>query len=159
MNPAVAGGLLIDTNLLVLLAVGTVNLHRVEKFKRTRQYSKADYALLRRVIGGYKPLYTVPHVLTEVSNLTDLSGAERQGARAVLKEMISVLSEESISSGGASDHKLYEKLGLADAAIGKAARTHGCSVLTDDLDLYLRLSNEKVKVYNFTHLRAQQWRL
>jgi hypothetical protein len=40
----VGNGLLIDTNLLVLFAVGTVNRNRIEKFKRTRQYTKTDFA-------------------------------------------------------------------------------------------------------------------
>jgi hypothetical protein len=37
---------------------------------------KADYELLLRVLAKFKTLYTVPHVLAEVSNLTDLPGAE-----------------------------------------------------------------------------------
>jgi len=48
------------------------------------------------------------------------------------------------------------KLGLVDAAIGAVARAHGCTVLTDDLDLYLFLSRDGVKVINFTHERAFQ---
>jgi hypothetical protein len=41
MNSAAAAGLLIDTNLLVLLTVGAVSRNRIETFKRTRQYSQA----------------------------------------------------------------------------------------------------------------------
>jgi hypothetical protein len=59
--------------------------------------------------------------------------------------MISLLSEDNFSAD-ATEHTFYAKLGLADAAIG-VARIHHCTVMTDDLDL------------NFTHLRAQQWRL
>ncbi len=159
MNSAAAAGLLIDTNLLVLLTVGAVSRNRIETFKRTRQYSRGDYDLLVRVVEKSKPLYTVPHVLAEVSNLTDLSGSERQRARGVLKQMISLLSEERISSADAADHPFYAKLGLADAAIGAVARIHNCTVLTDDLDLYLMLSHEKLSAVNFTHLRARQWGL
>lgn len=39
-------GLLIDTNLLVLFVVGTVNPGRIEVFKRTRKYNKSDYAVM-----------------------------------------------------------------------------------------------------------------
>src|SRR5258708_19483652 len=69
-------GLLVDTNLLVLFIVGAVNLDRIESFKRTRQYSKTDCQLLLRVIDGFTPLYTLAHVMAEVSNLTDLAGPE-----------------------------------------------------------------------------------
>ena len=43
-------GLLIDTNLLVLFAVGSVNRGRIENFKRTRQYTIRDFELLLQVL-------------------------------------------------------------------------------------------------------------
>jgi predicted nucleic acid-binding protein len=150
-------GLLVDTNLLVLFAVGAVNRDRIETFKRTRQYTKADYDLLLRVLVKFKHLYTVAHVLAEVSNLTDLPGSERHRARWVLKETISLLNETEMPSARAADDRLYQDLGLVDAAIGAVARVHNCAVLTDDLDLYVLPSRDKVNVFNFTHLRAQSW--
>src|SRR5258708_4740638 len=81
--------LLIDTDLLVLYTVGTVNRSRIENFKRTCQYSERDYGLLLRVIQKLTPLYTVAHVMADVSNLIDLSGREQSLARHVLKEMLS----------------------------------------------------------------------
>jgi predicted nucleic acid-binding protein len=149
--------LLIDTNLLVLLAVGTVNRDRIETFKRTRQYTTADYDLLVRVLERFEKLYTVAHVLAEVSNLTDLPGAERVQASRVLKETISLLIEAEMSSTRAAEERLFQDLGLVDAAIGAVAREHNCDVLTDDLDLYLRLREDNVRVLNFTHLRAREW--
>jgi predicted nucleic acid-binding protein len=155
---SVAGaGLLVDTNLLVLLAVGTVNRNRIETFKRTRQYTKIDYDLLVGVLAKFKRLYTLAHVLAEVSNLTDLPGVERLQARHVLKKTISLLQEVEMSSARAADDRLYQDLGLVDAAIGAVARAHNLVVLTDDLDLYLRLGHDKVKVLYFTHLREHEW--
>lgn len=149
-----AARLLVDTNLLVLFAVGTVNRGRIETFKRTSQYTRADYDLSLRVIARFKVLYTVPHVLAEVSNLTDLGGSEGRQARHVLKETISLLNEPAMPSVRAAEDVLYPKLGLVDAAIGAVARSHNCTVLTDDLDLYLLLSHDQVNVIYFTHLRA-----
>ena len=91
-------GLLIDTNLLVLFIVGAVNLDRIESFKRTRQYSKTDYQLLLRVLDDFTPLYTLAHVMAEVSNLTDLAGPERLQARRMMKETMAVLREPEMSS-------------------------------------------------------------
>jgi predicted nucleic acid-binding protein len=102
-------------------------------------------------------LYTVAHVLAEVSNLTDLPGSERLQARRVLKKAISSLNEAEMSSTRAAEDRLYQDLGLVDAAIGAVARAHNCGVLMDDLDLYLRLSHDSVNVLNFTHLRARAW--
>ena len=150
-------GLLIDTNLLVLFTVGTVNRNRIETFKRTRQYTKTDYDLLLQVLQQFKPLYTVAHVLAEVSNLTDLPGSERLQARRVLKETLSVLDEAEMPSIRAAEDRVYEDLGLADAAIAALARDQNCAVLTDDLDLYLLLSRDNMNVLNFTHLRERAW--
>jgi len=92
-------GLLIDTNLLVLFTVGTVNRRRIESFKRTSKYNEDDYDLLVRVIErAGNPLYTVAHVLAEVSNLTDLTGRERRLARRLLRETITKLQEPSMPS-------------------------------------------------------------
>jgi predicted nucleic acid-binding protein len=152
-------GLLVDTNLLVLLVVGTVNRQRIETFKRTRQYTEADYDLLLRVLQAFPELYTLAHVMAEVSNLTDLTGAERLRARHFLKETISLMHEMEISSARAAEDRLYERLGLADAAISAAARAQNLAVLTDDLDLYVQLSRDNLSVINFTHLRERAWGL
>lgn len=69
--------LLIDTNVLVRFAVGSVNRQRIETFKRTRQYTVQDLNLLVGLLSRWRSHYTVPHVLAEVSNLTDLGGEER----------------------------------------------------------------------------------
>jgi rRNA-processing protein FCF1 len=147
-----ASGLLVDTNLLVLWVVGGVNRNRIETFKRTSNYTKTDHDFLRRVLASFETLYTVPHVLAEVSNLTDLPGAERQQARSFLKRTISLLKEVEMRIHAAED-VLYPKLGLVDAAIGAVARVHRCAVLTDDQELYLRLSHERVNVIYFSYLR------
>jgi rRNA-processing protein FCF1 len=154
MNTA---GLLVDTNLLVLFAVGTVNPNRIETFKRTNRYTKEDYELLLRLFDEFRSIYTVAHVLAEVSNLTDLPGHERTRIRLVLKKEISLWTEVEMPSVRAAQDPLYQDLGLVDAAISAVARTMKCTVLTDDLDLFLRLSSAKVPTLNFTHLRAQHW--
>ena len=150
-------GLLVDTNLLVLFVVGAVNRDRIETFKRTRKYTKADYDLLVRVLGAFKRLYTVAHVMAEVSNLTDLSGSEGHRARLVLKETISLLDEKEMASARASEDQFFQRLGLVDAAIGSVARAHNCAVLTDDLDLYPGLCRDKVRAINFSYLRERSW--
>ena len=153
-----ATGLLVDTNLLVLFAVGSVSRHRIQEFKRTRKYSADDYDLLVHIFERFdRRLYTVPHVLAEVSNLSDLSGPERLEARRKVRGLISVLHELEMPSIRAAEDPLYEDLGLADAAIGAAARVHGFEVLTDDVQLFLLLSAQQVSAFHFTHLRERHW--
>jgi hypothetical protein len=96
-------------------------------------------------------------VLAEVSNLTDLPGLERHLVREILKQTISLLTEAEIASTRAADEPVYPRLGLVDAAIAAVAREHKCTVLTDDLDLYLALQRDQIEVINFTHMRERVW--
>ncbi|HEV2201070.1 MAG TPA: hypothetical protein VGR73_14730 [Bryobacteraceae bacterium] len=68
-----------------------------------------------------------------------------------------MLEEAPLPSTEAANDSLYPRHGLVDASIAVVAREHKCAVLTDDLDLYLALTREKLSAVNFTHLRAQQW--
>jgi len=148
-----ANGLLIDTNLLVLLIVGSVNRDRISRFKRTTAYSSADWDLLTGILEQISHRYTLPHVLAEVSALTDLKGPELEVARTVLLRLIREFRELEITSSQACAAPLYMRLGLADAAIAEAARLHHCSVLTNDSALYAALAEEGSSVAMFNHLR------
>lgn len=153
-------GIIVDTQLLVLYIVGSVRPERIAHFKRTRAYTRPDYELLRWVFGEHRQIYTVPHVMAEVSNLSDLPGDDRLTARKLLRELIRVCSEVNIDSLKAALGPLYETLGLTDAAIATVARERRIPVLTDDLDLYLRLGAVPgVEVFNFTHIRARRFDL
>jgi hypothetical protein len=151
-------GLLIDTGLLVLFTVGSVNPARIERFKRTSMYNREDHQLLTRIMSSASALFTVAHVMSEVSNLTDLKGEESAIAREVLAETIAILKEPHVSSAEASGRSMYGSLGLADSAISVVAREQSCDVLTDDLDLYLSLMSEELPAIKFSHLRELNWR-
>ena len=70
---------------------------------------------------------------------------------------MSILNEAEIASVRAADEPVYRRLGLVDAAIVAVARDRKCTVLTDDLDLYLALVRDQIDVINFTHLRERAW--
>lgn len=72
-----ANGLLIDTNILLVLLVGRTNRHRIPECKRTQSYTADEYELLERLVSQFKTVITTPHLLTEVSNLDPLNGKER----------------------------------------------------------------------------------
>jgi len=69
-----AKGVLVDTNLLVLFLIGLVNKRRILSFKRTQYFTVEDFDLLSRLIDWLGRLVTTPHVLSPVSDLTDLAG-------------------------------------------------------------------------------------
>ncbi len=69
-------GVLVDTNLLVLLLVGSVNKRRILNFKRTQNFAIEVFDLLSRLIRWFGKLVTTPHVFSQVSDLTDLPGKD-----------------------------------------------------------------------------------
>jgi predicted nucleic acid-binding protein len=148
--------LLIDTNLFVLWVVGLVNPHRISTYKRTSSYEVEDFSLLVNSVLRGREVVTTPHILAEVSNLTDLSGPEREVARRVLKTAINNLQEIFVPAVQVAEELTYPRLGLSDAGILSVARDHQCHVATDDFDLYHALTGAGLGCTYFTYLRVQQ---
>jgi predicted nucleic acid-binding protein len=146
-------GVLVDSNLLVLLVVGYVGQHRIPSFKRTSNYLSEDWDALTGILERIPRRYSIAHVLAEASNLTDLKGPEGEEARAILHKAISQLEEIPIASLDACASPYYRRLGLTDAVIGVAVRQRGCSVVTNDSGLYRALVEEGASVLNFDDLR------
>lgn len=161
LPPNVPPRLLIDSNLLVLFLVGSVDPRQIEQFKRPRQYTPEDFKLLCSFAAGFNSLVTTPNILTEASNLTgQLAGPLRGRVFAALATLTRAPTsvERYFPSADVVEELAFLSLGLTDAAILLAA-TEPAAVLTDDLDLYLRLAAENPHVYNFNHLRSGSWGL
>ncbi|MDY6781173.1 MAG: hypothetical protein SW833_01230 [Cyanobacteriota bacterium] len=69
-----AKGILIDTNILLLLFVGGVNRERISKFKRTEQFVPEDYDFLLAFLPKFNKFVTTPNILTEVNSLANQLG-------------------------------------------------------------------------------------
>src|SRR5258708_31686382 len=83
-----AKGVLVDANLLVLLLVGRVNERRILEFKRTQNYTLEDFRLLEGLVKWFGKLIATPHVLGQVSDLTDLPGKELAKIRNLFKTVV-----------------------------------------------------------------------
>jgi hypothetical protein len=150
-------GVLIDANLLVLYLIGGVNRERIKTFKRTRAYTFEDFELLVWLVSCFDKLYTTPHVLTEVSNLTgNLEGRERSAVRSLVALVVDKMEECIERSKTVVRDACFERLGLTDAAVARLCE-RGTLVLTDDLDLYLALQNRGADAVKFTHIRSLGW--
>ena len=79
-----AKGVLVAANLLVLFLVGL----RIPEFKRTQNFTIEDFDLLARLIAWFGKLVATPHVLSQVSDLTDLRGTERDQIRQLFKLLV-----------------------------------------------------------------------
>jgi rRNA-processing protein FCF1 len=147
-------GLLIDSNLLLLLFVGLYDRARIEKFKRTSQFTIEDFQLLLTFIRRFKLVVTTPSILTEVSNLLgQLSGNLKASLYEHFAEAIKSLYEHYTPSHELGSEKTFPVFGLTDTAILEAARDKYL-VLTDDFRLSQYLEHKHVAVVNFNHSRS-----
>jgi len=146
-------GVLVDTNLLLLLFVGAVNRKRIETFKRTAAFTAADYDLLLGLAGHCGRLVTTPHVLAQVSDLAELQGKERDMLRLLFKTVVEDADECYDSARDVIADPIFLRLGLTDAAIASVC-SRGILVLTADVELHLELQRRGLDAINFNHLRA-----
>jgi hypothetical protein len=113
-----AKGVLVDTNLLVLFLVGTVNRQRILNFKRTGDFSLDDFDLLIRLIDWFGKLIATPHVLSQVSDLTDLAGKELVASRELFKKLVIEQLEETYDGSRVLvADSCFNRFGLTDAAV------------------------------------------
>jgi hypothetical protein len=151
-----AKGVLVDTNLLVLFLVGMVNRQRIPNFKRTGDFTIKDYDLLVRLIDWFGKLIATPHVLSQVSDLADLTGNELTMVRRLFKALVERIDESYDSSRLLVGDPAFERFGLTDAAIAMLC-SRGILVLTTDVRLQLALQEREIDALNFNHIRILAW--
>lgn len=150
MRPASA---FIDTNLLILLLVGSVSRTLVERHKRTRNFIPEDYDRLSMLVDSLDRVFVTPNTLTETSNLLNRSQDVRLMKR--LKLLINYSKEVYVDSQVAVNNRHFNQLGLTDATLLEAISEER-PLITVDFDLYgAALSRGQNFAYNFTHW--QNW--
>jgi hypothetical protein len=140
----------------VLFLVGTLNRQRILNFKRTSDFVIADYDLLVRLIAWFGKIVATPHVLNQVSDLTDLSGKESAAIRELFRSLVEQVEESYDASRLLVTDPLFKRFGLADAAIATVC-SRGSLVLTTDVQLYVALQERGIDAVNFNHLRPLGW--
>lgn len=151
--------LLLDTNLLLLLFIGSKNSLLISKARTLSAFVEDDYDLLVDVVNSnsFDCLITTPHIMTEVSNLL---GKERDDIRSLgrqaMAEFLSQCTESTDSSVSLVSEPEFSRLGLTDVAIAVASKLPAF-VLTADLPLYLYLSSSGLEAENFNHIRQGSW--
>lgn len=151
-----SAGVLVDTNLLLLLFVGRYDRDLVGTFKRTRNrgFGPADFDRFANVVVQFDALITTPHILTEVSNLMgSLTGRARDGCFELFGRSIAALSERRTAGATLAGDTAFVKVGVADTSILEAASRKTYLVFTEDAPLYDRLLQRGVDVVNYNHIR------
>ena len=148
-------GLLVDTNLLLLLVIGALSPEQIGNHKRTNKYSVEDYRLLLAFVDRFRIVITTPNILTETSNLLGEYSYQGQQGLQLLERVAQVMQEvyyESMPTMAAYS-ACYLKFGLSDTAIQCAAKENYL-VLTDDLNFCAYLQGQGLLALNFNNLRS-----
>jgi rRNA-processing protein FCF1 len=150
-------GVIIDSNLLLLFFLGSFDRRQIEKNSRLETYSNEDFELLVSLLDRLKPLITTPHILTEVSNLSNaIPERDRNAYFASFAARLTLFEEKNVTAESALVGR-WAKFGLTDACITEIAK-QGYLVVTDDFRLSQSLDSAGIDALNFNHLRDAFWR-
>jgi hypothetical protein len=147
--------IILDSNLLLLLIVGSTHRSLISKHKRLRAYTEQDYDLLIRLLSQAQNIIVTPNTLTETSNLL---GYIEDPARSAIYNVFRVLVEDpihierAIESKSAVSRPEFVRLGLTDSVLLHLA-TESHTLLTADVDLYLAACKQGLRAENFNHYR------
>ncbi len=142
-------GVLVDTNILLLYIVGSLDISLIRNFKRTANFSEKDFEIVSKFIDYFDLKITTPHVLTEVSDFID----NRQDLQYVLKVHIENTKEIFLDSLELSKKDTFLKFGLADTSVTYSAKD-SYLIFTDDRPLYGFLTNSQVDAVNLDQVRS-----
>ena len=147
-------GFFIDTNLLLLLIVGSVGRDLIAKHRRLRRFTGEDLDRLINLLDRVDQIFVTPNTLTETSNLlAQHANPERSRFFDRLRFIIQESKEVVVASTIASRNNAFKQLGLTDAALLEVV-TAETPLVTVDLDLYLAaLAKGQDAAVNFTHLQ------
>jgi rRNA-processing protein FCF1 len=152
-------GILIDTNILLLLFVGLTNRSRIRSFSRTEKFISEDFDTLSRLIDRFSLVVVTPNILTEVSSfINQLGEPERSQCLAIFSRVVvnEKFGEQYLASPEIVSQTAFVKLGLTDCGIIEVARDQYL-VLTEDFRLAGYLQKSGIDTINFNHIRPLNW--
>ena len=148
-------GIFIDTNLLLLLVVGSTDKAIIAKHKRLKEFAAEDYEILLELLDLFRQVLVTPHTLAETSNLLAQHGnPERALLFKQLRFLIHECEEVTVAGVDASNNSAFEQLGLTDAALLEVVAPE-TPLLTVDGGLYREaLAKGADAAVNFTGFRG-----
>lgn len=143
--------LLLDSSLLLVLAVGRIDPLRLGRDSRLKAYSAADYEILHQYTAVFPTRLTTPHILAEVSNhLDNIEPRLLPALRVVLSEW-KPIRESWTPANILCAQAEYLALGLTDAAILQAARTNTV-IVTADRALWGALAKRHMNTIHYSDI-------
>lgn len=151
--------LLIDTNLLLLLLIGSCDKKWLSDCDCTKAYNEVDLELTLHIISLFaEDIVITPHILAEVSNMSkrDIKEPKIQAYIASLVSQLKNYREEHvpIDSLLGKDPKSLALFGFPDMTIIEAAQKTNAVILSDDRRLCEYASSLGIHNINFKPVKA-----
>jgi hypothetical protein len=147
---------ILDTNLLLLLFVGTTSRNYIAKHRRLTAYTVADFDLLLSILSGFGHVVTTPGILAETSNFVrNIAEPAASQIGLIFRAFFSppIIAQESfLPATIVVQAEEFIRLGITDAAI-LLLLDDTRVLLTADLDLYLAALRNGKNAENFNYLR------
>jgi hypothetical protein len=151
-------GIIIDTNLLLLLIVGQYDKNFIPQHRRLEKYEIIDFEWLINFIKHFKKIIITPHILTELSNLSFTMSEPKLSD--YIKRFVFILksfTEENLSLSNILSLDLLPELGVTDSAFIDIAKNKNYLVITDDLNAYVNMEKQKIDAINYTYVKDYIW--
>lgn len=147
--------ILLDTNLLILLQVGLMNIELINKHKKLSRFTKEDYSFIINYLVEKKHNLFIPReVIVETDNqvrygVTDLAQFTNFGEFIPIK----FIEPELIKYKEIVKNVNYINFGITDTVIIENAKnSEDLIIITSDVKLHNRLLSYELSSINFNQL-------
>jgi rRNA-processing protein FCF1 len=149
---------ILDTNTLLLLIVGTASISYIRDFKPTHAFSNNDFDLLVLLLNDVEEIVTIPQVIAETSNHLSKgfkSVQIRQHVWAEFQAFIQNTREVYRDSAEGSKDSAFTRLGITDAILAVLSK-EAFVVVTCDAPLFHEIKGRDFPAINFYYEIGRQ---
>lgn len=146
--------LALDTNLYVLLLVGSAAPRQIARHKRLSAFDVKDFNRLVELTERTRELVTIPQAIAEVANLAvqGIVDPLRTEILIRLKTFVGEAHEVAVPSRTAVGQKEYTRLGVTDSA-WLAAIVPDTVFVTTDESLFVAATQRNIDAVLFSRVR------
>jgi hypothetical protein len=110
------GVLDVDTNLVVLLVVGSASSSYISRHKRLGEYAVDDFEMLGLILLGLSEIFLLPHAVAEASNFARMIHLPaRVKVQAALQTLTATFTKLPILRVDRIERSAFHDIGLTDA--------------------------------------------
>lgn len=151
--------LILDTNLLLLLFVGTCDINFLPICNSTSKYTKNHYEILLKIFRFFDAeIVVTPHIIAELSNIAirDIKEPKIHYFLRLVVDKLRNYKEEHVALGQLLGIKinLLARYGFPDLSIIETAKKIDAIILTDDISLALYSDSFNVRSIKFGAVTA-----